>query len=185
MEKDTNNYMLHLGIAEKGKMNAVQGNHKEALRHYKEAIKMTQGQENGEMFFQHYMQCTLESLEQMGAYDDVLNYCEKLLELLNTKEENDFITKYKIETWQRMAIQYLHKDDVETAKEYLTTIAKEAGKGKLKIADTLLDWINRRYQITKKQLFDLQNSNHYFIVNKNNLKPEIAIELPAAIQSVY
>jgi tetratricopeptide (TPR) repeat protein len=43
MEKETNKYKLHLGIAEKGKMYAVEGNHKEALRHYKEAIKMTQG----------------------------------------------------------------------------------------------------------------------------------------------
>jgi len=180
MEKDTT-YMLHLGIAEKGKMYAVQGNHKEALRHYKEAIKMTQGQEMGETFFQHYMQCTLESLELMGAYDDVLNYCEKFLELLNTKEESDFISKYKTDTWQRMAFQYLHKDDPETALEYLTAITKEAGRGKLKMADTLFNWINRRYNLTKKQILDLQNENHYFIVNKNNLKPEIAIELPQAI----
>ena len=182
MEKDSNRYALHLGIAEKGKMNAVEGNHKEALRHYKEAIKMTQGQEMGEMFFQHYMQCALESLELMGAYDDVLNYCEKLMELLNTKENSELISKYKAETWQRMAIQHLHKDDPETALEYLIKATKETGKGKLKIADTLSNWINRKYKITKKQILDLQSENNYFIVNKNNLKPEIAIELPAAIQ---
>ena len=182
MEKNTNQYSLHLGIAEQGKIFAVQGNHKEALRHYKEAIKMTQGQEMGEMFFQHYMQCTLESLELMGAYNEVLDYCEKFMELLNAKEESDFISKYKTETWLRMAIQYLHKDDPETAREYLMTVAKESGKVKLKIADTLLNWINRRYTITKKQIIDLQNENNYFIVNKNNLKPEIAVALPAAIK---
>jgi tetratricopeptide (TPR) repeat protein len=182
MEKETNKYVLHLGIAEKGKMYAVQGNHKEALRHYKEAIKMTQGKEMGEMFFQHYMQCALESFELMEAYDEVLNYCEKFLELLDSKEESDFISKYKAETWQRMAIQYLHKDDPETAHEYFMKIAKEAGKYKLKISETLLNWLNRKYKITKKQIFDLQNENQYFIVNKNNLKPDIAIELPAAIQ---
>jgi tetratricopeptide (TPR) repeat protein len=181
MEKETQNYALHLGIAEKGKIYAVQGDHKEALRHYKEAIKMTQGQEMGEMFFQHYMQCTLESLELMGAHAEVLNYCEKLLELLNTKEDSEFIAKYKTETWQRMAIQYLHKDDPETAREYLMKITKEAGSGKQKIADILLNWINRRYKITKKQIFDLQKENRYYIVDKNNLKPEIAIELPQAI----
>jgi len=181
MKKDTI-YMLHLGIAEKGKMNAVQGNHKEALRHYREAIKMTQGQEMGEMFFQHYMQCTLESLELMGDYDAVLNYCMKLMELLDSKEKSEFISKNKIETWQRMAFQYLHKDNPETAKEYLMKIVKEAGNGKLKMAEILLNWINRKYKITKKQILDLQNENHYFIVNKNNLKPEIAIELPSAIQ---
>jgi len=182
MDKETNKYSLHLGIAEKGKIFAVQGNHKEALRHYKEAIKMTQGQKMGETFFQHYMQCTLESLELMGGYDEVLGYCEKLLDLLNTKEESEFIAKYKIETRLRMAIQYIHKDDTETAIEYLTEITKEAGRGKYKMADTLLNWLSRRYKITKKQIIDLQNDNNYYIVNKNNLKPEIAIELPQAIQ---
>ena len=181
MEKDKNPYNLHLGIAEKGKIYAVQGNHKEALRHYKEAIKMTQGQEMGETFFQHYMQCALESFELMGAYDDVINYCEKFMELLNTKEDSELISKYKTETWLRMAIQYIYKDDAETAREYLMAIEKEAGRGKLKMADTLLNWINRKYQITKKQILDLQNDNKYYIVNKNNLKPEIAIELPSAI----
>jgi len=180
--KNNNKYVLHLGIAEKGKMYAVQGNHKEALRHYKEAIKMTQGQDKGEIFFQLYMQYTLESLELMGAYDEVLRYCETFLEFLEEKEDNDFINKYKAETWQRMAIQYLHKDDIETAKEHLLLIIKEKEIGKLQIAQKLLDWINRGYKINKKQISDLQKENNYFIVTKENINPEIAIELPQAIR---
>jgi tetratricopeptide (TPR) repeat protein len=180
-EKNNNKYVLHLGIAEKGKMYAVQGNHKEALRHYKAAIKMTQGQDKGEIFFQLYMQYTLESLELMEAYNEVLNYCETFLTLLDGKEENEFITKYKAETWQRMAIQFLYKDEIETAKEYLLLIMKEKGIGKLQVAQKLLDWVNRGYKISKKQISDLQKENNYFMVTKENINPEIAIELPQVI----
>ncbi|MCC6186253.1 MAG: hypothetical protein IT256_03790, partial [Chitinophagaceae bacterium] len=95
MESNSNNtYSLHLGIAEKGKMYAVAANYKEALRHYKEAIKMTQNQANGELFFQHYMQCTMEALELMKAYDDVINYCEKFLDLVAAQTQNELIAKY-------------------------------------------------------------------------------------------
>ena len=181
MEKDKNKYLLHLGIAEKGKMFALQGNHKEALRHYKEAIKMTQGQEKGDIFFQLYMQYTLESLELMGAYDEVLSYCETLLSFLEGKDNNEIIIKYKAETWQRMAIQYIYKEDHESAKEYLMFVKKETGGPKLPIAERVLDWINRRYNITKKQLTDLQKEHKYFIVTKENINEELAIELPQAI----
>jgi len=45
----------------------------------------------------------------------------------------------------------------------------------------VLDWINRRYNITKKQLTDLQKEHKYFIVTKENINEELAIELPQAI----
>ena len=33
---------VHYNVAEQGKVLALQGNHKEALRHYKEALRMCQ-----------------------------------------------------------------------------------------------------------------------------------------------
>lgn len=176
-----NTYSLHLGIAEKGKIYAVAGNYKEALRHYKEAIKMTQNQANGELFFQHYMQCTMEALELMKAYDDVINYCEKFLELLTAQLPNAVIVKYTAEVEQRMAIQYLLKGEKEEAKTILQNAQKAIGVGKLKMVDDLLNWLNRGYAIAPKQISELQKKYKYFIVSKENLKPEIAIELPEII----
>lgn len=182
MESNSNNtYSLHLGIAEKGKMYAVAANYKEALRHYKEAIKMTQNQANGELFFQHYMQCTMEALELMKAYDDVINYCEKFLDLLAAQTQNELIAKYIAEVEQRMAIQYLLKGDKDEAKPILQKAQKAIGVGKLKMVDELLNWIIRGYAIAPKQIAELQKKHKYFIVSKENLKPEIAIELPELI----
>ena len=44
---------LHLQIAENGKVLALRGDHKEALRHYKEAMRMCQTAENSEVLLQH------------------------------------------------------------------------------------------------------------------------------------
>lgn len=181
MENTDTKYSFHLGIAEKGKIYAVAGNHKEALRHYKEAIKMTQNQVNGEMFFQHYIQCAMESMELMGAYEEVINYCEKFLDLLDTKEQTEIIVKYKADVLQRMAIQFLYKEDKEEAKALFQIVQKTIGIGKQKLTDELLNWLLRGYNINPKQILEMQKKHQYFIVNKDNLKPEIAIELPEII----
>lgn len=181
MENTDTKYSFHLGIAEKGKIYAVASNHKEALRHYKEAIKMTQNQVNGEMFFQHYIQCAMESMELMGAYEEVINYCEKFLDLLDTKEQTEIIVKYKADVLQRMAIQFLYKEDKEEAKALFQIVQKTIGIGKQKLTDELLNWLLRGYNINPKQILEMQKKYQYFIVNKDNLKPEIAIELPEII----
>lgn len=175
---NTSNEYLHLGIAEKGKLYALEGNYKEALRHYKEAIRMTQNKPQGELFFQHYVQCTMEALELSGAYDEVISFCEKFLDLLEEKGNDELILKYKAEMLQRMAIQFLLKDDKAEAEALFKTAQKIVGTGKLKLTDELLNWILRRYTLSKKQISDLQKKYNYFIVKKENVRPEIAVELP-------
>lgn len=177
-----NQYSLHLGIAEKGKEFAVGGNYKESLRHYKEAIKMTQNQPQGETFFQHYVQCAMEAMEKMGAHEEIINYCDKFLEFLEIKEKSALIVAYIAEIEQRKALQYMHLGEQESAKELIKEIQQKVGRGTKKLVDELLTWLDRGYAISKKQLEDLQKKHRYFIVTAANLKPGIAIELPAAIQ---
>ena len=78
--------ILHYRIAEKGKMHALDKNHKEALRHYREAMRLTQKQADSEVFFQHYGQCVMESLELSGAYDEVISFCENYRSFLKEKD---------------------------------------------------------------------------------------------------
>lgn len=180
--KTENTYAFHLGIAEKGKLFAVSGNYREALRYYKEAIKLTENQENGALFFQHYIQCVMEAMELMGSYDEVISYCEKFLGLLHEQIADEQLRKkYIAEVQQRIAIQYLLKEDKAAAKELLLIIQAAVGKGKLALSDELLNWILRGYTISKKQIVELQNKYKYFIVSKEKLKPELAIELPEII----
>ena len=182
MEATNNTDYLHLGIAEKGKLYALEGNYKEALRHYKEAIKMTQNKPQGELFFQHYAQCTMEALELTGSHDEVIHFCEKFLDLLEEKENNELIIKYKADILQRMAIQYLLKNDTEEAEALFKTIRETIGVGKQKLTDELMNWIQRRYTLSKKQICDMQKKYQYFIVTKENVRPEIAVELPEIIK---
>lgn len=177
-----NNFGLHLGIAEKGKLYAVEGNHQEALRHYKEAIKMTENQPNGSVFFQHYMQCVMESLEQMGAHSEVMGYCEKFLAMLDEQNlEPSLEKKYRADVLQRWAIQYLLLGEKEEAKELLCVIQTLVGRGTLKLADELLGWLQRGYTVGVKQIQELQKKYQYFIVSRDKLRPDLAISLPEII----
>ena len=88
--------MLHYRIAERGKMHALDKNYKEALRHYQEALKLTQNEKDSELFFQHYSQCVMESLEQLGSYDEVISFCENYRTFLAEKEESTLIKKHNI-----------------------------------------------------------------------------------------
>lgn len=175
-------YAMHLRIAEKGKLYALEGKHQQALRHYKEAIKMTENQENGSLFFQHYMQCVMESLELMGAHKEVMSYCEKFLALLDEQNLNEELKlRYKADVLLRWSIQHLLIDEPKEAQSLLMQVQKEIGKGGMRFVDELLTWLQRGYNIGQKQLRDAQKKHHYFIVSKEKVRPEIAMELPEII----
>jgi len=108
METHTKNETLHIRIAEKGKMYSLEGNYKEALRHYKEAIKMMQHSKDSEIFFQHYSQCVMEALELSGAHDEVISFCERYIDFLDQKSDDSvLIKKHYATVLEKKAIQYL------------------------------------------------------------------------------
>ncbi|QXP73719.1 hypothetical protein H0I31_12140 [Tenacibaculum sp. AHE15PA] len=176
-----NKKMLHFRIAERGKMHALDKNYKEALRHYKEALRLTQTQKDSELFFQHYSQCVMESLEQLGSYDEVISFCENYRAFLNDKETNVLVKKHNAFVSERQAIQHILKEEQEEAKALLTSVQKEIGKGKHPITDELLNWILRGYKINKDQVTRLQKKHNYFIVRKESVNPKIAMDLPDGI----
>jgi tetratricopeptide (TPR) repeat protein len=163
---------MHLGIAEKGKLYCLQGNYRQALRHFREAIRMVQHQAGSDIFFQHYGQCVTEALELSGAHQEVIDYCEKFIGFLDAKEaQTDMVEK--------MAIQYLMLGDKETAKELLQQVQKN--QMVLPIAQQLTQWLQRGYSIQPKQIKDLLQKNQYYIIRTDKVNPAIAVELPEAI----
>jgi tetratricopeptide (TPR) repeat protein len=181
MMQDTGNkYMLHLRIAEKGKMYCLEGNYRQALRHFKEAIRMTQHQPGGDVFFQHYTQCVMETLELSGANDEVISYCEKFLDFLEEKEEQTAMARaYRNVILEKMAIQYVIKNEKEEALDLLKQInTKEVN---LPVAKELLNWVSRGYTVSPKQLKDLLKKHLYYIIRSEKINPAIAMELPEAI----
>lgn len=173
-----NNQKLHVGIAEKGKLYSLEGNYKEALRHYREAIRLVQNNKDNDLFFQHYSQCVMEALELSGAYDEVISYCEKFLDFLEEKEETEFIKRHKAHILEKLAVQYLLKGSREDALPYLKEAQNGIGKGVQPLTDDLLNWAQRNYQLTKKQITEVQKKYNYFIVRKDKVRPEYAIEIP-------
>lgn len=173
---------LHIRIAEQGKLYSLEGNHQEALRHYREAMRMVQQQKDSDIFFQHYSQCTMETLERSGAYDEVISFCERYQDFLNGKPESDLIKKHKAYIWQRQAIQHLLKGETEAAKTLFTSAQNAIGRGRQPLTDELLNWVQRGYMVSKNQITRLQEKYNYFVVRDGQVNPALAMKLPESIK---
>jgi len=172
---------LHLRIAEQGKIYSLESNYREALRYYQEAMKMLENDtiEGKDVFFQHYSQCIMETLERSGRYEEVLNYCNKYLTFLDEKEEtNDWIDILKAHMLEKSAIQYLLMEDKETALAIFKEVKALSAKQKMPITEQLLGWLQRGYTINERQMKELLEKNDYYIVIKDKINPAIAMKLP-------
>lgn len=174
--------MLHYRIAERGKLFALDKNYKEALRYYREALRLTQQEKDSELFFQHYSQCVMESLELSGAHDQVISFCENyrtfLEDKVEDKEKDVLVRKHHAFVSERQAVQHILKEEPEEAKALLMQVQKDLGKSKQPITDELLGWLHRGYKISADQLRRLQNKHNYFVVRKESVNPKIAMDLP-------
>jgi tetratricopeptide (TPR) repeat protein len=169
---------MHYGVAERGKIFYLEGNHKEALRHFQDAIQMSVKNSSSDIFFQHYTNCVMESLEHLGHHQEVINYCEKFSEFLEEKGlEEPIIRKNYATTREKMAVQYLLMDDKAEALK-LFKEATELMDKKMPLCNDVLGWLQRGYNISIKQLRDTQHKHEYFAVRKDTVKPEMAIDLP-------
>lgn len=175
---------LHLQIAENGKILALKGNHKEALRHYKEAMRMCQAVENSEVFLQHYSLCAMESLELMEAHEEIITFCDKSIDFLTPKKverTDEWFRKNLASLWERKGIQCIYLDEKTEAIAALDAALKEAKDLPMPLSKELLNWLRRGYAMTHKQVRDLQNRHHYFTVRKENVNEKIAVQLPEMI----
>ena len=173
--------MMHLRIAEQGKLFSLKRNFTEALRYYREAIRMLEPQniQGKDLFFQHYSQCVMETLELSGSHEEVLNYCYQYLTFLEEKSESDtLVNALKAHILEKMAVQYLYLDEYDEAKGLLQESKNLAGEHKQPITDQLLMWLQRGYTINQKQIADLLKKNNYYIVRDDTVNRAIALELP-------
>lgn len=173
----TNAPNLHLGIAEQGKLFALSGRHEDALRHYREAMRLVQGVAGADIFFQHYSQCVMESLELAGHHAEVVRCCEQFLDFLAEKPSEPMIELLQAALWERMGVQFLFLDERKLAVEALEASLKLGGKQQ-PLAAELLRWAKGGYLIQPKRLQELQRKHHYFVVRKEKVNAAIAVELP-------
>mgnify|MGYP000327251603 CR=1 FL=1 len=170
---------FHFGIAEAGKLAAIKGDHTEALRHYREALKLAQSSKAPEVFFRHYTQCVLESLELTGEYAEILEFCENAdAHYQRMPHDTDLHARDHGAILERHGVVAVKSGDTDTGRDALTRAVERAGKGQLPIAETVLGWLKRGMTPDARRLLDVQKKHKYFTVREDQGDPARANPLP-------
>ena len=169
---------LHLSIAEAGKLLALKGDHKGALQHYREALRLAVSSSAPEVFFRHYTQCVLESLELTEAYDEIIEFCRNadehyaslgLSSSLHRRDHGSVL--------ERLGLVQLKKGDIEAGCESLEQARKIAGEGVLPISEEIGSWLKRGYRVDASRILESQRKHHYFVVRRDQVNPDLARSL--------
>jgi len=173
----------HLGIAEAGKLLALAGSHSKALFHYREAIRLAIADRAPDVFFRHYTQCVLESLERTGSYPEVIEYCFRADEYYLTFDHlNPFQRRDHGATLERLGAVLVKSDRHPEALPVLQRAVDTAGAGVLPLAETLISWLRRGLRPDVRRITELQDRHRYFTVRPDLVDAALAIELPASLQ---
>jgi hypothetical protein len=173
---------LHLGIAEQGKLHALAGDHGEALRHYREALRLAVGSGAPEVCFRHYTQCVLESLEHMGAWNEILEFCERVRAHYAANPPPHELARLDLAcAHEREGVVLLKRGDAAAAQVALARAVELVGPGRLPLAEELHGWLRRGMQIDARRMEQQQRRHRYFIVEREAVRPERAIQLPKAL----
>lgn len=170
---------LHLGIAEQGKVCALANRHSEALQHYQEALRLAVSSGAPEVFFRHYTQCVMESLERSGELDSVLRYCDDAEAHYHTLDSPlPLVARDRAENLQRRGCVLLRQGHIDDALQSLQQAVELTAAKALPLATELLGWARRGLTIGERQLQEAQRRHDYFIVRKGLVDPQRAIQLP-------
>ena len=182
-DSKTNN--LHFGIAEHGKICALQGDHVNALMHYREAINLSVKNQAPEVVFRHYLECSLESLEHMGAYSELIDYCNRAIDHYRCHPPQNLLAYFDLASiHQRHGVVLLKQGKCAQATRELEIACEVAKSGdvRLTLAETLLRWLKARLAISADRIHAEQVRFGYFSVRKKtvNSMRAVSISTPTA-----
>ena len=172
-------HILHLSLAEHGKLCLLRRDFAEALRHFREAIRLCVSARAPEVFFRHYTQCVLETLEKAGDYAQVADYCRKadahyaaagLTTALHRKDHGAIL--------ERLGIMEMRQGQPREAAATLARAVTRAGAGVLPLAEQLAGWLRRGLATPGDRLMQLQIRHGYYSVRGDTVNAAIARELP-------
>lgn len=186
----SNSHAMHFSIAEAGKVLALKGNHKDALQQYREALKLAVSSHAPEVFFRHYTQCVLESLELTGAYNDIIEYCInadahyaslKLSSTIHRRDHGSIL--------ERLGLVYLKAGDIDCGRDALERAIAVAGDKVLPISEEILTWLKRGFSVDTGRILGSQRKHHYFVVrkeqvNRKNAKPVSTMASTSPLTSI-
>jgi hypothetical protein len=170
---------VHLCLAEHGKQLALAGNHADAVQHYRQAMKHARAPGVPTVFLRHYTQCTLESLELMGALDEVLATCDRARKHYSSHPPED-------EVAQKERASYLEREGVVLvrlgrwveARARLNEAIVVALPARVPLAETLVRWLRLNLGIDKERLERELVRQRYWSVRPDSVHSERALGLP-------
>jgi len=177
---------MHLSIAETGKLMALKGNHKEALKNYREALRLAVSSRAPEIFFRHYTQCVLESLELTGAYDEIIQYCINAdahyasLNLTSSIHRRDHGS-----ILERQGLVELKKGELAKGEDALRKARQIAGEKILPITEEVIGWIKRGFHVDASRILSSQRKYHYFVVRPDQVDRKRAKSISTATHAVF
>lgn len=173
--------MLHIGLAEHGKQQALAGQHAEALRHYREAMQRATAVGAPEVFLRHYTQCALESLERMGAWDEVLAACDNAAKHYRQHPPRDDVArKDQASFLERAGVVLLRQQRVQAAQQHFMQALAAAGPLPMPLSRTLLGWLRSHLHLSLERLEAELQRQTYWSVRADCTRREWAVALPAA-----
>jgi tetratricopeptide (TPR) repeat protein len=171
---------LHMGIAEQGKLYALEGNHARALHYYRTAMQLTVQAGDPEIFFRHYLECVMESLEQTGSLADVLAYCDKAIALYAERPPPNPVAVADLASiHQRRGVILLKLGEVAEARAaFRNALAVAQGAGRaLALAQTLQRWLDAGFHVDPARVLAEQKRTEYFSVRRDTVAPQRAVRL--------
>ena len=182
--KAASSHNIHLSIAETGKLLALKGKHAEALKHYREALRLAVSSRAPEVFFRHYTQCVLESLELTQAFEEVIEFCVNADEHYASLNLNTQLHKRDHGSiLERLGLVYLKLQNLEAGRAALEKAQNIAGEKTLPITEEILGWLKRGYHVDISRILSSQKKYDYFVVRADQVDEKRAKPFPAMQQT--
>jgi tetratricopeptide (TPR) repeat protein len=159
--------MRHLQMAEVGKLAALRGDHVTALGHYRDAMRLAVAGGAPEVFFRHYLEATLESLELMNAFDNVLEYCDRAIRhYAEHPPEHEIAWLDLASIHQRRGAVLLKSGNRAEARAAFACAVELANRigASLELAQLVLGWLTRGLVVSTERLLVEQRRLRYFSI---------------------
>ena len=180
-QKKQDDIKYHMGVAEQGKIYALEGRHDMALTYYRQAIRMTVEEKDPEIFFRHYLECVMESLERTGSYEEVLAYCDKAVEFYEEKPPPNPLAQMDLaHIYLKKGVALMKTGDQSEAADAFEQGIKEAKKADqpLPLAQKLFRWVKTGMSVDDRRLVQEQERCGYFSVHSDSVNEQMAVKLP-------
>lgn len=165
-----NAYSEHLAIARTGEQAALRGDHLTALAHYRDAIRLAVASRSPDVFARHYLEATLESLELMGDFESVAEFCERAVAHYEVNPPKHGLAWLDLASiYQRKGIILLKQGKTEPAYATMEVAISTAARAPatLPLCERLLDWHRRGLSVSAERLLAEQRRLRYFSIRHN------------------